>query len=241
MTGPTRRELLGSLVLLLPAEGAAVTDPRPRGPTGRWHLAWEDTFLGDAIDPGKWTLPKWHVQNVDMNADPEHPNAWVYGGNLVLDLSSTGGGMVRSTFGLMPGMFAEWRARFAGSDADEPIWNWPALWTAGFAYPRDGEIDVAEGVKGTLKVSYWDRDKAGPLCPYRPPGDWNNDWHTFGLSRGLTSASVWYDGRRVWRCSTNDGGGPQAVIASLGSTPGVPVHIGQSSRMRVDYVRVWRR
>jgi hypothetical protein len=236
----TRREALVGLAAMLPTLGGEpAPDPQPHGPSGAWRQVWGDDFLVDGPpDPDKWTRPDWRIQNVD-HTDPD--NAWAWGGDLVLRLSEAKvGALVRSRFQFLPGMVVEWRARFAGSDAGDPIWNWPALWTAGLRYPESGEHDAAEGLRRGLGITYWDRTKT-KLPTIYPAGDWNNEFRTFTLWRGSTTARVYWAGREVARYPTDDDGGPQAILMSLGSTPRETPRLEKSSRMRVDYVRVWRR
>jgi hypothetical protein len=215
----------------------AEAGPQPHGPGGYHGLLWSDEFDGATIDASKWTRPVWHVQNVDT--DPT--NAWLYGGKLVLNLSSRSrGALVRSIFQFRPGMIAEARVRFPGGA--DPIWNWPGWWAAGFRYPDSGEHDIAEGLARGLKISYWDgsRQTPGPNFGRYPAGEWGSAYHTYTLWRRAGEALVYWDGRLVARYATNDDGGPEALLVSLGSTPGESPVLGHPSRVRIDYVRVWR-
>jgi hypothetical protein len=202
-------------------------------------MVWHDEFTGDVLDTAKWTQPGWHVQNVDTNPG----NAWVEHGQLALNLSSpTSGALVRSRFGLLPGMVAEAWVMLPGSDTGDQVFNFPAWWAAGFAYPASGEHDIAEGLKRGLSFGYWDRSKTKTPTTY-PPGDWNG-WHVFTLVRGFRSATVYWDGAWVGHYATNDDGGPEALILSLGAPSAdwgqAPV-VGKPGRVWVDYVRVWSR
>lgn len=207
---------------------------QPHGPSGDWNLIWRDEF--GTWNPDKWTRPIWHVQNVDTNPN----NSWVYGGNLVLNLSSrTSGALVRSTFRFEPGMVAEARVKFPGNSSD-PIFNWPGWWAAGFKYPQSREHDIAEGLARGLKVSYWDQNKRLRFGVY-PSGNWGSAYHYYTLWRRSTDALVYWDGRLVARYSTNDDGRPEALLLSLGSTSGETPVLEKPGRVRISYVRVWRR
>lgn len=211
---------------------------QPHGPAlGVWRLVFQDEFTAGPIDKTKWEQPDWHVQNVTTKG-----NAYVWSGKLVLNLASADvGALLRSKFEFKPGMTVEARIRFPGGV--DPIYNWPAFWTAGVytnGKAPSGEHDIAEGMKGGLKVSYWDRDHKLGFGKY-PTGLWANEYHTFTLYRRAADARVYWDGKLVASYDTNDDGGPQAILLSLGSTPGEEPVTGQPGRMRVDYVRAWRR
>jgi hypothetical protein len=223
--------------MVIPAGEATAASPQPHGPAGSWNLIWHDEFTGDILDTAKWTQPGWHVQNVDTKPG----NAWVYDGRLTLNLSSADqGALVRSVFRFRPGMVAEARVRFPGSDTGDHIFNFPAWWAAGIRYPDSGEHDIAEGVTKGLKVSYWDGDRELRHGSY-PAGDWNNAWHRFTLWRRSSDARVYWDGTLVASYPTHDDGGPQALILSLGATAGEPPVLGKPGRVWVDSVRVWSR
>lgn len=215
----------------------STAQPHGPAPTSVWQLIWHDEFTALDIDKTKWTQPEWHVQNVTTKG-----NAWQYDGKLVLNLASADvGSLLRSTFEFKPGMTVEARIRFPGGV--DPIFNWPAFWTSGpyvNGKTPSGEHDIAEGMKKGLKVSYWDKDRNLGHSVY-PAGEWKNAYHTYTLYRRAADARVYWDGKLVAAYDTNDDGGSQAILLSLGSTPDeVPV-LGSPSRVRVDYVRVWRR
>jgi hypothetical protein len=226
--------------MAVPVGEATAATPQPHGPAGAWRMIWHDEFGGDAINTARWTRPEWAVQNVTTNPD----NAWVYDGRLTLNLSTaTSGALVRSTFGLKPGMIAEARIRLLGSDTGDPIFNWPAWWASGpyvNGKAPSGEHDIVEGLRNGLKITYWDRDRV--KISRAVPGDLNNGYHVWTLHRLSGSARVYLDGALAWAYPTNDDGGPEALILSLGAPSAdwgqAPV-LGKPGRVWVDYVRVW--
>lgn len=213
----------------------ATAEPQPHGPSGAWDLVWRDEFNGDKLDTAKWTVPTtWKINNVT----PSKSNVWVWGGHLGMKLSSaTSGGAVLSAFKLKPGMVAEARVRFPGSDAGDHIYNFPAWWAVGVVYPDAGEHDIAEGL-GDLYSNYWDRTKTRTFKRMLP-GDLNNAYHVYTLKRGKTSASVYLDGEWLWNYPTNDDGGAEHLIINVGSSPKRALVVGDPSRVRVDWVRVY--
>ena len=105
--------------------------------------------------------------------------------------------------------------------------DWPAVWNS----PANLEVDVAEGLDGTLTWHYHP-PAAGPGGS--PAGTWTG-WHTYGetIENG-TVTYTWY-GKTV--CSTADVNGPGAryLIINLGVKAGgtdVP------ATMKVDWVRI---
>lgn len=225
--------------IMIASPGGTVTTPQPHGPAhSDWKLVWHDEFdtPGTALDPNKWDKPAWHVQGVDM--DPA--NSWQYGGRQVLNLSSTTkGGLIRSKFGLLPGMVAEAKIKFP-ADATGQIVNWPAWWASGpyvNGKAASGEHDIAERIIAGLKVTYWDQNRT--KISVTPAGSWGNEYHTFTLYRRASDARVYWDGKLVASYTTNDDGGPEALFLSLGHSD--PTLLSNPGRVRTDYVRVWQR
>jgi len=214
-----------------PAESMPV---QPHGPSGFWTVAWRDDFNAATLDPKKWTTPAWHINNVTWSTK----DRWLYGGRLVLNLSSsTSGGAVLSVNKLKPGMVAEARILFKGPDSSH-AYNFPAWWAVGVKYPDSGEHDIAEGL-GKLCISYWSgaRILAYKVCP---AGNRVNTWHTYTLERRDRSALVYYDGILVGRYATSDDGGPEHLILNVGWSPKRPIVTGKPSRMFVESVTVWQ-
>jgi len=207
----------------------------PNGPTANLKLLWHDEFgPGVSIDPTKWKMATWKVNNVIPSAD----NMWLYDGRLTLNLASaSSGAAVIAAHKLLVGQCVEAKIRFPGSDATDPVYNFPAFWTAGIKYPDSGEHDIAEGL-GKLKISYWDQTKTLEYSKV-PAGDWNNAYHIFTLLRHKTDAHVFWDGTEVAHYATNDDGGPQNIILNVGSSPKRVLVTGHASRVRAEYVRVW--
>jgi beta-glucanase (GH16 family) len=122
------------------------------------------------------------------------------------------------------------------------IYNWPAWWTACAAdWPAGGEIDIAEGLSGTLTCNYHSAagDFNGPEPG--PAGAWSNSWHTYGMLRGPNSIVFYYDGKAVHtQVSSDNGNGQNLLLDITTGSFGGPVSIyGPASDMKVAYVRAW--
>lgn len=213
------------------------------GPVGvSWGTPiFEDNFDGAALDTSRWA-PKWSMTAGDMqnNVVTSPSNVSVSGGYLRLTpASSTSGASINTApNGGSPNPFtftygyAEARIYFPGSGTS--IYNWPAWWTVGLAWPGNGENDIAEGI-GTMTVNYHGN---GVNTGDTIPGIWSNAFHTYGLYRHAGWCDVYYDGVWVKGYVTNDGGAPHSLVLNVGSGYG-PARYGTEYQMLVDYVRVW--
>ncbi len=212
------------------------------GPVGaNWGApAFEDNFNGTALDTSRWA-PTWFKGGTQNNVVTSASNVSVSGGYLRLTLaSSTSGASINTapndvspnpftfTYG-----YAEARIYFPGSGTS--IYNWPAWWTVGLAWPGNGENDIAEGL-GSMTVNY--HSNAGASNQGTVPGVWSNTFHTYGLYRQPGWCDVYYDGVWVKGYATNDNGAPHSLILNIGSGYG-PARYGTDYQMLVDYVRVW--
>lgn len=213
------------------------------GPTGIvWGApAFEDNFNGTALDTSRWA-PSWFQGSTQNDVATSAANVSVSGGLLRLTLaSSTSGASINTAPNdVSPNPFtfsygyAEARIYFPGDGTT--IYNWPAWWTTGLAWPGNGENDIAEGL-GTMTVNY--HSSAGASNQGTVPGIWSNAFHTYGLHRQPGWCDVYYDGVWVKGYATNDGGAPHCLILNIGRAWGANQRYGSDYQMLVDYVRVW--
>jgi hypothetical protein len=220
---------------------AVSTDPMPVGGAFSGTLVWRDEFDGATLDASRWSSMEGHRMN---NVTTRAANVAVSGGNLILTLSSaTEGAFVSScacdgagsnAYLLPTNAYVEARVYFPG-DSTTHIYNWPAWWTSGPNWPAAGEHDIAEGLGGELTVNYHGTTNAQNLGAIL--GTWQNTFHTFGLWRKATSASVYWDGTLVQTYPTGDDGAAESLLINVGSS-GTAV-TGAASQVKVDYVRAW--
>ena len=200
--------------------------------SGNWALTFEDEFNGTALNTSVWSNHDgWTNQN---NVTDHASNISESGGDLTLTLaSSTSGAAIGSNQNLLGvGDFAEARVDFAGSGTT--IYNWPAWWASGPSWPAAGENDIAEGL-GTLTVNY--HSPSGTHNQGTVAGDWANAFHTYGIYRGSNYCNVYYDGQLVRHYSTDDNGGAEELLFTMGAAN--TLQLGATGQMKVDYVRVW--
>jgi hypothetical protein len=200
--------------------------------SGNWKLAFDDEFNGTALNTSVWNNHDgWTNQN---NVTDHASNITEAGGDLTLTLaSSSSGATIGSNQNVLGvGDFAEARVYFAGSGTS--IYNWPAWWASGPSWPAAGENDIAEGL-GSLTVNYHSpsgADNTGTVT-----GTWSNAFHTFGIYRASTYCNVYYDGTLVRHYTTNDNGGAEELLFTMGAAN--TLQYGSAGQMKVDYVRVW--
>ncbi|RAX45111.1 hypothetical protein DQ354_11885 [Arthrobacter sp. AQ5-06] len=223
----------------------ASTGALPVGVPGAWTMAFSDEFNGTGLDAAKWSNCWFSPTCGTMNKVTTSPgNVAVAGGNLVLSLASSSSGALVSTnprggagtgYEFTTG-YVEARIKFPGDGTN--LYNWPAFWTNGQSWPTNGENDIAEVLSGKMTVNY--HSTSGAHNQGTVPGDWGNNFHTFGLHRTANSSDVYFDGVKVKSYSTDDGGAPQYIVLNVGASGSSPAAYGAASQVQVDYVRAWK-
>jgi hypothetical protein len=224
-----------------PTPGSAPA--QPDGPAGSWTPAFTDNFNESSLNTSLWDPVQWHITNTTS----EPYNVSVTGGNLRLELSDSSHGAavnsyVSSTdppdgFAVRVGDYVEASINFPGTRAGR-IYNWSGFWLSGPNWPADGESDIDETLDGQLTINYHSpagTDNTGPV-----PGDRANAYHTYGVYRGASFCSVYYDGKLVRTYKTSDDGKPESILFSTGySDDGAPAAFGAASYVKVNWVRAW--
>jgi hypothetical protein len=207
--------------------------PAPLGVRGPWKLVFSESFDGSSLNRNVWNAHDgWTNQNAVTDA---LGNVRLSDGHAILTLASGSSGAELGTrhFSLKVGDFAEARIRFAGDG--HTIYNWPAFWASGPDWPQGGENDIAEGF-GALTINYHSPalvEHSGAI-----PGRWAGRFHVYGIYRGRTYSSVYWDGKLVRAYRTDDNGQPETLLLTLGA--GDEIRTGAAGAMIVDYVRAWR-
>jgi beta-glucanase (GH16 family) len=207
--------------------------PKPLGVRGRWKLVFSDGFQGNSLNRQVWNA---HNGWTDQNAVTDsRGNVALRNGRAILTLASDSSGAELGTrnFSLKVGDFAQARIKFSGNG--HTIYNWPAFWASGPDWPRGGENDIAEGF-GALTINYHSPtlvEHGGAI-----PGGWAGRFHTYGIYRGRTHSSVYWDGKLIRTYRTDDDGQPETLLLTLGA--GNEIRPGPAGAMIVDYVRAWR-
>jgi beta-glucanase (GH16 family) len=250
------RVLVGRIVLiillLVPWVLVPAAAPRPFGQRGLWNMIFDDEFNGNSLDLSKWR-PNW-LGSSDTAITPPinsaeiscYDPAQVRQGNGELDLKavarschgySYASGMIQSngkfnfTYGYMEARI--WTPAGAGM--------WPAFWSDGQHWPQDGEIDVLEAYGTDTSSYHYHYAGCGGECvlggSVNVPGA-TSGWHTYAADWEPGVITWYYDGQRVWKCTTGITSSRMYLIVNLGLkslSSAVP------TTMRVDYVRVWQR
>jgi hypothetical protein len=170
-------------------------------------------------------------------------NVSVGGGNLSLKLSDAGTGSLVSSnpkdaattgYEFRTG-YTEARISFPGNGT--VLHNWPAWWTTGQSWPATGENDIAEVLTGKMRSNY--HSGSGTHNQGTIPGNWGNEYHTYGLWRKANLSEVYVDGVKVKSFATDDGNAAQYLVLNVGKA-GTSTAYGPASEMKVDYVRAWQ-
>jgi Glycosyl hydrolases family 16/PA14 domain len=224
---------------------------------GPWKLAFHDEFADGALDTGKWSIryprsgamccsnqgngeAQWYLpRNVveqdgelHLVARREGVNGFGYSSGLIQSKPS-----FSFTYG-----FAEARMRLP-----EGSGFWPAFWTWPQNEQWPPEIDAFEFYGDNVRnvyLTYHAPGGADQSIVTRP--DWTSDWHTFAIDWRPGSIRWYIDGTQVKARSSADVSDiPMYLIANLAIADGsnAPAPTSQTplpSRLRIDWIRVWK-
>jgi len=242
----------------------------PTGDSGTWNLIFDDEFNGSSLNTADWSTG-WFgsgiTAGVDGTGEPEcYDPSHVVEANGELDLNFTQGsetcegvtqpytsGIVTSDnkFSFSYG-FIEVRA-WLPTMPNGQAGDWPGVWLAGQDWPEDGEIDLAEGLGGSV-CAHWHGPTGngtgyGPGGTGCPSGTYTGGWHTFAADWEPGIVTWYYDGKDIG-CIASTGSAcgnpnndstitssPMYIIFGLGSNAGSEY---APTSQRMDYVRVWQ-
>jgi beta-glucanase (GH16 family) len=235
-------------------------EPMPSGePPGSWHLIFQDGFNSPALDTVHWSVG-WlttgiaaPVQRRELECyDPAQVTTSA--GNLELALihkrEACGGrtrayasGMVntRGKFFFSYG-FMEARIWLPGK---RRIANWPAFWADGQNWPKDGEIDVLEGLKGKACWHFFNATQVRGKTATQVRGNcatgrFAGGWHTYGADWEPGSITYYYDGQVRGTITSGITSAPMYLIINNATDPKTGGHVLAPATMQIDYVRVWQ-
>jgi beta-glucanase (GH16 family) len=233
-------------------------------------VVFDDEFSGSSLNTSLWSTG-WFGSGITAgiggSSEPEcYDPSHVVEQNGELDLNFTqqaetcdGGshpytsGMVTTNgkFSFTYG-FVEFRV-WLPTTSNGQVADWPDVWTDGQSWPADGEIDVAEGLGGSICGHYHGPTDNGAGTGEGgitgcPPGTFTGGWHTFAADWEPGIITWYYDGHDIGclettgsacgATNTTIAGAPMYLILTLGSDPNGT--ITAPTNLRIDYVRVWQ-
>jgi beta-glucanase (GH16 family) len=211
------RFLFGNLALVLLFAGGVNT--------ACGQLIWSDEFEnGTALDSNTWSYDLgdegWGNQELqNYTSDPD--NVRLEGGNLVINIRSTGEGANRQftsarvrTQDKLTFKYGRIEARIKMPDLANGLW--PAFWTLGnnfsdVGWPFCGELDIVEMGSGASisnglvnqrvgSTAHW--DNSGNYANYGrvfdTNVDLNDDYHIFSMNWTPERVTTYIDGQQIW-------------------------------------------
>ena len=228
----------------------ASATPRPIGIPGEWTLTWSDEFNGTRLDTTKWR-PGWFNATGGRRISAEEAQGYSSAnvtepgdGYLHLRLSRLGAVVSSNPHDGRPsGGFeftgtAALEARIYTPGAGSRIANWPAWWTDGQVWPKDGEIDVMEGLGGQACYhTHTPSGAPGGCVTAITPG-----WHTYGAMWNPSAHTVtfYYDGVRAGSTPFRASNAPQYLLFDNTSSATLGYPTVRNRDLLIDYVRVWK-
>jgi beta-glucanase (GH16 family) len=236
------------------AAGGGARPPSPVGIAGRWKLILDDEFAGPSLRSTLWSPSRFAggsgIAAGFGAADLEcfdSSQVHVTAEGLALRLTarrSTCAGRSRPYASAVVSSAGKWsytygfvevRAWLPGGRA---IDDWPAIWAVGSVWPRDGELDIVEGLGGRACWHFHNLTGSPGGCARRMLA---SGWHTFGADWEAGSVTWYYDGRRVGELRAGVTDAPMSLIIDLAAGGNDPGPLIAPAVLRVRYVRVWQR
>jgi beta-glucanase (GH16 family) len=192
------------------------------------EVIWSDEFdTGSSLDSAVWSYDLgdsgWGNQELqNYTNDPD--NVRLEGGNLVINIQSTGEGASRQftsarvrTQDKLTFKYGRIEARIKMPDLADGLW--PAFWTLGnnfseVGWPRCGELDIVEMGSGASislgsinrrvgSTAHWD---SGGYASYGQTldlaEDLNDDYHVFSMDWTPDKITTYIDGQQIWTMRT---------------------------------------
>jgi beta-glucanase (GH16 family) len=245
-----------------PVAASAASGPlQPTGVPGTWNLIFDDEFSGTSLNAANWSTG-WFGAGITKSVTAGEPECYdpshVVEANGELDLSLTQesescGATQPYTSGIVTtnGKFSftygfvevrAWLPTLANGQAAD----WPAIWLDGQSWPNDGEIDLMEGLGGSV-CAHWHGPTNGGAgygagggtgCP---AGTYTGGWHTFAADWEPGIVTYYYDGKSIGSVSSSTStitGSPMYIILNLAGEPGGGTTA--PATLRIKYVRVWQ-
>ncbi|HEY6278297.1 MAG TPA: glycoside hydrolase family 16 protein [Streptosporangiaceae bacterium] len=226
--------------------------PLPAGnPPGPWHLIFQDGFNAASLDTAHWSTG-WLSGGITVPVQPAELECYdpaqvtLAGGALELTLISKPESCGGQTRPYASGMVnTQGKLFFSFGFLEARIWlpggrriaNWPAFWAVGQHWPKDGEIDVLEGLQGRACWHFINQAKKRGNCTQaRVAGG----WHTYGADWEPGSITYYYDGQVMGTIRSGITSAPMYLVLNNATEPRIGGHVLAPATMRVDYVRVWQ-
>ncbi len=219
----------------------AYASSQPLAPiSGFTKLSFDDEFSGHTLNTTVWAPVWFHNDNGQNGTRMLRSNVSVSGGMLNLDLRRASGALVSTNpyDGIHGHKGFQFRygyvqARIYIPAAGTQIANWPAFWTDGQNWPRDGEIDIMEGLDGYAAFHF---HYPGGAPGHTVRGHYAG-WHTFAANWEPGQITFYYDGIKVGQITKDITSAPMyLLIENSGGRWGGPRR--RPTVMKVAWVRV---
>ncbi|MGC8626712.1 MAG: glycoside hydrolase family 16 protein [Acidimicrobiales bacterium] len=228
--------------------------PSPPQLPGKWRLIFNSTFDRRSLNLRQWCKGFYCANGITRGDNPDEQECYspsqvsLTGSALAITAIARRSicdhkaqpyesGMIM-TYTKFSFTYGYMEARIWLPPGPDGIADWPAFWAVGNSWPKDGEIDVLEGLGGHACVHYITHHGTNPgTCV---DGTFADGWHVFAADWEPHWVRFYYDGREVFDVTGKTTSAPMFLVLNMALATAITRPDTAPATMEVQYVRVWQ-